>query len=230
MPLPATQPRSRSSWSSSKPNRWRTAVRPARSSTWDAVTRAVPSSSRWESTSSRELVWRSERSASRTRSLAAGCGASSSAPSENAAAISGANVSTSGHMTRTSRGSRVGSSLSRPRMTSRRTSTSLVRPWQAWTWTLRSSASSDGGSSRTASSARSCLRWPSRVSGCGGDGWWMSWASGACSAEQQLQLEQVAGHATRAAGCAACSAWCRRARRVTSGRVGRAPRALGRGG
>ncbi len=64
----------------------------------------------------------------------------------------GAKVSTSGHMTSTSRGSRVGSSASRPRITSRSTSTWRVRPWQACTWTLRSLSSSGGGCGWT----RSC--------------------------------------------------------------------------
>ena len=56
----------------------------------------------------------------------------------NVAWISGANVSMSGHMTITSRGSSVGSSASRCRIASRSTSTWRARPWQAWTWMLRS--------------------------------------------------------------------------------------------
>ena len=129
--------------------------------------RAEPSSSSWASTASSALVCRSARSASRTRSLAAGCAAPSSPPSANVAAMIGAKVSTSGHMTRTSRGSRVGSSASRPRITSRSTSTWRVRPWQACTWTLRSLSSSGGGCGWTRSCARSCLSRPRRVSGVG---------------------------------------------------------------
>ena len=61
--------------------------------------------------------------------------------------MSGANVSTSGHITSTSRGSRVGSSASSPSRTSRSTSTWRVRPWQACTWRLRSPSSSSGRAS-----------------------------------------------------------------------------------
>ena len=100
----------------------RTGPSPARSSTWVAVTRLAASSSSWESRSSSGFVWRRDRSASLTRSRAAGWPPGSSLI-PNAAATSGANVSTSGHMIRMSRGSRVGSSSSRPRMTSRTTST-----------------------------------------------------------------------------------------------------------
>ena len=47
----------------------------------------------------------------------------------------------SGHITRMSRGSSVGSSCSRPTSTSRRTSTWRDGPWQACTWRLRSAGS-----------------------------------------------------------------------------------------
>ena len=47
----------------------------------------------------------------------------------------------SGHITRMSRGSSVGSSASRPSSTSRSTSTCRAGPWQACTWTLRSCGS-----------------------------------------------------------------------------------------
>ena len=53
-------------------------------------------------------------------------------PAPNVAWISGANVSMSGHITITSRGSSVGSSASRCRIASRTTSTWRARPWQAW--------------------------------------------------------------------------------------------------
>ena len=65
--------------------------------------------------------------------------------------ISGANASMSGHITITSRGSSVGSSASRCRIASRSTSTWRARPWQAWTWMLRSSPSSSRSSSRPGS-------------------------------------------------------------------------------
>ena len=85
----------------------------------------------------------------------------------------------SGHITRMSRGSRVGSSSSRPTSTSRSTSTWRAGPWQACTWRLRSSgvvaaagalvdASGRGwragraGASRAGSSAR---RRPARADG-----------------------------------------------------------------
>ena len=68
-------------------------------------------------------------------------------PAPNVAWISGANVSMSGHITITSRGSSVGSSASRCSTASRSTSTCRARPWQAWIWTLRSSASSSGRAS-----------------------------------------------------------------------------------
>ena len=58
---------------------------------------------------------------------------SAASPAPNVAWISGANVSMSGHITITSRGSSVGSSASRCRIASRSTSTWRARPWQAWT-------------------------------------------------------------------------------------------------
>ena len=90
------------------------------------------------------LVSRSERSARRTRSSeagprgAAGSSASSGSPAPKVAWISGANVSMSGHMTMTSRGSRVGSACRLWRIASRSTSTWRPAPWQAWTWMLES--------------------------------------------------------------------------------------------
>ncbi len=59
----------------------------------------------------------------------------------------------SGHITRMSRGSRVGSSASRPSSTSRSTSTWRAGPWQLCTWTERSSARSD-------SAVMAGRRWP----------------------------------------------------------------------
>ena len=113
---------------------------------------APASSSSRATTPSTGLVCRSERSASRTRRSggraprrarrASSSSTTSAAP--NVAWISGANVSMSGHITITSRGSSVGSSSSRCRIASRRTSTWRARPWQPCTWMLRSLGSSAG--------------------------------------------------------------------------------------
>ena len=144
------------------------------------------------------LVWRSERSASRTRRSggrsSSGRASSSSSsgdtsPAPNVAPISGANVSMSGHITITSRGSSVGSSASWCRIASRSTSTWRARPWQAWTWMLRSSPSSSRSSGRPGSGGpgggtvlahvgldarRAASRWPAVVGmvvvGLGGPG------------------------------------------------------------
>ena len=101
----------------------------------------------WATTPSTGFVWRSERSARRTRrsvgrsSSGSGSNSSSSttSPAPKVAWISGANASMSGHMTITSRGCSVSSSSSRWRIASRRTSTWRARPWQEWIWMLRSS-------------------------------------------------------------------------------------------
>ena len=90
----------------------------------------------------------------------------SSSPEPNVAWISGANVSMSGHMTMTSRGSSVGSSARRWRRASRSTSTWRARPWHEWTWTLwsvgsRSSRRVDGLRERRAGRRRSA-----RTSAC----------------------------------------------------------------
>ena len=80
----------------------------------------------------------------------------------------------SGHITRMSRGSRVGSSSSRPTSTSRSTSTWRAVPWQACTWRLRSSTRCGCGSSARPRSARgwragragaSRARWSASASG-----------------------------------------------------------------
>ena len=146
MPLSATQSRIRARSSSSRRKRRRTGSRSARSSTSEAVRRRLARSSSWATTPSTGLVWRSERSARRTRRSvgrsSSGSGSSSSSsttsPAPNVAWMSGANVSMSGHITITSRGCSVSSSSSRWRIASRRTSTWRARPWQAWIWTLRS--------------------------------------------------------------------------------------------
>ena len=200
-PAAVVHSRRRSRSSSSKPNRCRTAGVPARSSTCDDVTRAVARSSSSDSTDSSGLVCRSARSARRTRSRAAGCAAASSAPRAKVAAMSGANVSTSGHMTRTSRGSSVGSAASRPRTTSRSTSTWRVRPWQECTCTLRSAGSSGGGLVCTASPARSACSRPSSVGGYGGRSWRTSCASGrtCCSSRTSRDRLTSRGFSSRSA-------------------------------
>ena len=99
------------------------ASRSARSSTCEAVSALLARArAARPTTPSTGLVWRSERSASLTRrsigrgrSSSAGLGVvvSAASPAPNVAWISGANVSMSGHITITSRGSSVGSSSSR---------------------------------------------------------------------------------------------------------------------
>ena len=85
----------------------------------------------------------------------------------------------SGHITRMSRGSSVGSSSRSPTSTSRSTSTCRAVPWQAWTCTERSApartrlASSAGPGARLA--RRSACSQPSRVAGS-------AWPAGCCSA------------------------------------------------
>ncbi len=146
MPLSATQSRMRARSSSSSRKRRRTGSRSARSRTSEAVRRRPARSISWATTPSTGLVWRSERSARRTRRSvgrsASGSGSNSSSsttsPAPNVAWISGANVSMSGHITITSRGCSVSSSSSRWRIASRRTSTWRARPWQEWIWMLRS--------------------------------------------------------------------------------------------
>ena len=121
-------------------------------------------------------------------------------PEPNVAWISGANASMSGHMTMTSRGSSVGSSARRWRIASRSTSTWRARPWQEWTWTLRSvgveeqaarrglrrAARPAGGGRRgrrPAGGAAGCRRRPST-------GWWTS--APACAGDDELHLAGVA--------------------------------------
>ena len=167
----ATHSSSRARSSSSKPKRRRTGSRSARSSTWEAVSRSsASSSSRGDDAEHRVgLAQRAvgEPDAQVGRPDASGGSASSSSatsPAPNVAWISGANVSMSGHITMTSRGSSVGSSASRCRIASRSTSTWRARPWQEWTWTLRSSGRAAARSpaaacgSRRATSAWSAVR------------------------------------------------------------------------
>ena len=128
----------------------------------------------------------------------------------------------SGHITITSRGSSVGSSSSRCRIASRSTSTWRARPWQAWTWTLRSVAASSGrwsslpgsGGPGGVRSARTSAwmrvsRVPSRCStGCSWDV--TSGPSTSCSSRESWPQEA----SRRFAGSVAVGSW---ARRVTSG-------------
>ena len=151
MPLAATQSWIRTISSSSKPKRRRTGSRAARSSSCEAVARWSARSSSWETTVSTR-VGLAQRAvgqpdpevgqSARVRRLVRlvdrlGRGRR---PAPKVAWISGANVSMSGHITITSRGSSVGSSSSRWRIASRSTSTWRARPWQAWICTLRSPA------------------------------------------------------------------------------------------
>ena len=75
----------------------------------------------------------------------------------------------SGHITRMSRGSSVGSSWSRPTSTSRSTSTCRDGPWQACTWRLRSAGSWRRPARSSTAGAwlarRSCWSSPRRVAG-----------------------------------------------------------------
>ncbi len=135
-PEPTASSRSRSRSPSSSPKRVRTGSAASRSRTCDAVSRASASSNSRATTSSRGLTWRSARSASRTGRAWAGW-----APGPKLAEISGAKVSMSGHITRTSRASSVGSASNSPSTTSRSTSTWRSGPWHACTWTLRSPGS-----------------------------------------------------------------------------------------
>ena len=77
----------------------------------------------------------------------------------------------SGHMTRMSRGSSVGSSASRPSRTSRSTSIWRAGPWQLCTWTERSSLVCTRPSGRTALAVMSDCSQPSSVVGsaCGAE-------------------------------------------------------------
>ena len=97
-------------------------------------------------------------------------------------------------MIRMSRGSRVGSSSSRPRTTSRTTSTCRAGPWQACTVRLRSSASTGCGSA-TVSSVSCCCRRPSSVPGRGPTAWWTSGAAGSscCSSRMSRDSEASSG-------------------------------------
>ena len=132
--------------------------------------------------------------AGRAARLGGGVDSSSSttSPAPNVAWISGANVSMSGHITITSRGSSVGSSSSRCRIASRSTSTWRARPWQAWTWMLRSSSASGGRSARRRRGRRGrrpgCARAACRAGAS--TGWWWSTCSRApstsCSSRASL--------------------------------------------
>ena len=113
----------------------------------------------------------SARSASRTRSRCAGCPSPvpATSASPNPAWTSGAYASMSGHITRMSRGSRVGSSASRPTSTSRSTSTWRAAPWHACTCTDRSPSPESpclppGRHPARSLARRSCCSQPSSVS------------------------------------------------------------------
>ncbi len=179
------------------------------------MSRASASSSSRATTPSSGLVWRSERSARRTRRsggapASASASSSSASPAPKAAWISGANASMSGHITITSRASRVGSSASMWRIASRSTSTWRERPWQACTCRLRSPGSSSGrrsgspgsgapGGGRSARTS-ACSR-PSSVSAGASSGWCASRAAPPAAGDD-LHLARVAapGGQQRVAG------------------------------
>ncbi len=107
----------------------------------------------------------------------------------------------SGHITSTSRGSRVGSSASSPSSTSRSTSTCRARPWQACTCRLRSPAASGGRvvgavaercTGRRVVAAQVVLQAAQQRGRRSSSGWWCRTPSAARGGEHQLQLAGVA--------------------------------------
>lgn len=173
--------RRRSTSSSEKRNRRRTGPLAARSSTSDAVTRPSARRSSVASSASTGLVVPAPRSARLTRSRWPGCASSpSSGTAPKVAVTSGANVSTSGHSTMTSRAWSVGSAENRPTSVSRSTSTCRARPWHASTCTERSVGSSAWVPSGASARSADCSA-PSRVGGGGAASWWVSRASPAAS-------------------------------------------------
>ncbi len=212
MPAWATHRLTRSSSSSLKANRRRQASVAARSSTSEAVTRPPLSSSRAPATASSGLVLVSARSASLTRSWWAGWPTSGVCaavvgPRPNPAEISGANVSMSGHITRMSRGSSVGSSWRSPTSTSRSTSIWRAAPWHACTWRLRSSVATTREARSSAVGAwlsrRSCWSQPSRVVG------------------STTVIPPLSDRSWRRAACGAARGSRDRARRAAGGRPAR---------
>ena len=134
----------------------------------------------------------------------------------------------SGHITRMSRGSRVGSSASRPSSTSRSTSTCRATPWQACTWTDRSSGAYDAprgsrgvGAEVVLEPAEQGRRRPAGA--CGSS---PSRRSSARRRQRPLQLAGVAPEASRAAGGRPAGGLSS-ARRATG--AARRPRALATG-
>ena len=223
MPLSATQSRMRARSSSSNRKRRRTGSRSARSSTSEAVRRRPARSMSWATTPSTGLVWRSERSARRTRrsvgrsSSGSGSNSSSSttSPAPNVAWISGANASMSGHITITSRGCSVSSSASRWRIASRRISTWRARPWQEWIWMLRSCGSSGRGSGRRSARTSAWMR-ASRVSSRVAIGWW--WATCSCVPSTSCISRASCPHEA-SSRFSASAAVVSSARRTTGGRL-----------
>ena len=90
MPLSATQSRMRARSSSSKRKRRRTGSRSARSSTSEAVRRRPARSISWATTPSTGLVWRSERSARRTRRSVGRSSSGSGSNSSSSTTLAGA--------------------------------------------------------------------------------------------------------------------------------------------
>ena len=112
----------------------------------------------------------------------------------------------SGHITRMSRGSSVGSSASRPSSTSRSTSTWRAGPWQLCTWTERSSAASVRPCGRTAFAAMSDCSQPSRVSGRSRLG--EMFVGLRIGGQAALQFAQVAPERRQQRMARRCGGWC----------------------
>ena len=128
--------------------------------------------------------------------------------------MSGAKASMSGHMTMTSRGSRVGSSSNRCSTASRMTSTWRARPWQAWTSMERSFSASSGRSSRARGprSARTSA-WirSSREASPAAMGWWWSMCSRAPSTTCSSRASRPHEASSRFCGRVAVGSSARRA-------------------
>ena len=115
----------------------------------------------------------------------------------------------SGHMTRMSRGSSVGSSASRPSSTSRSTSIWRAGPWQRAPAPSGRRRVSVRPSGRTALAAMSDCSQPSRVSGSGRG---QARYSSVCGSGGQaaLQLAQVAAEGGEQRMARPRGGWCRR--------------------
>ena len=114
----------------------------------------------------------------------------------------------SGHITRMSRGSSVGSSASRPSSTSRSTSTCRAWPWHACTWTDRSLLACERPCGRTALAATSDCSQPSRVSGCSPAA--EVFVGAQVGRQADLQLAQIPAEGGEQRMVRPPGGWCRR--------------------